>query len=51
MNELQFLQITLEELAYLAGHAETVMDRRNVDELFRFTSTEVDAADAPGATK
>jgi hypothetical protein len=46
VNELPFLQITLEELAYLAGLAETIEDRRRVDELFRATSTEIDAADA-----
>ena len=51
VNELQLLQITLEELAYLAGRAETVIDRRKVDELFRATSTEVDAADAPDQTE
>lgn len=47
MNELQLLQLTLEELAYLAGRAETVEDRRKVDELLRATSTEVAEGSSP----
>ena len=50
MNELQLLQLTLEELAYLAGRAETVEDRRKVDELLRATSTEVDEGSSPNSS-
>ncbi len=43
-------KLLLEKLAYLAGRADSVHDRRELDELLKESDVEIDAVEPAGIT-